>query len=82
MWNNCVLVRMCFVSEQTLDAERLAVQPALQQQLDKLLELLERRFDEFALRKAQVSEAFQAADADISAKESRKRWPPRALAPD
>ena len=46
---------------QRADAERLAVQPALQQQLDKLLELLERRFDEFAaLRKPSLKAVFDA----------------------
>ena len=46
---------------QRADAERLVVQPARQQQLDKLLELLERRFDEFAaLRKPSLKAVFDA----------------------
>ena len=46
--------------------QRLAVQPALQRQLDKLLELLERRFDEFAaLRKPSFKAIFEAHAAKI-----------------
>ena len=46
--------------------QRLAVQPALQRQLDKLLELLERRFDEFAaLRKPSFKAIFEAHAAQI-----------------
>ena len=50
--------------------QRLAVQPALQRQLDKLLEFLERRFDEFAaLRKPSLKAVFDAhaakSDKDI-----------------
>ena len=52
------------------DAERLAAQPALQRQLDRLVAVLERRFKEYAaLRKPSVKAIFdvQAADRRVNA---------------
>ena len=49
--------------------QRLAVQPALQRQLDKLLELLERRFDEFAALRWPSLKAIFEVNASNSDKE-------------